>query len=62
MAMKLMQCHSPDVEITNRSTKRLPALAKKFLETAKREMGVNVFMLVSYRNSDEDGCLARWGT
>lgn len=61
MAMKLM-CHCPDVKITNRSTKRLPTLAKKFLETAKREMGVNVFMLVSYRNSDEEGCLARWVT
>ena len=42
-----------------RATKRLPALAKKFMDTAWREMGVRVFMLVQYENVDENGSLAK---
>jgi hypothetical protein len=42
-----------------RATKRLPALAKKFMDTARREMGVTVFMLVQYENVDENGSLAK---
>jgi hypothetical protein len=42
-----------------RATKRLPALAKKFMHTAYREMGVRVFMLVEYRNEDGKGSISK---
>jgi ribosome-associated translation inhibitor RaiA len=52
-----------NLEIThrrhNRATKRLPALARKFMDTAQREMGVTVFMLVQYRNEDGNGSLSK---
>ena len=42
-----------------RATKRLPALAKKFMDTTQWEMGVTVFMLVQYENVDKNGSLAK---
>jgi hypothetical protein len=45
--------------MVNRATKRLPALAKKFMHTAHREMGVRVFMLVEYRNEHGKGSVAK---
>jgi hypothetical protein len=32
---------------------------KKFMDTARREMGVTVFLLVQYENVDENGSLAK---
>ena len=46
-------------DMVNRATKRLPALAKKFLHTAHREMGVRVFMLVEYHNENGKGSVAK---
>ncbi|KAF8810610.1 hypothetical protein BYT27DRAFT_7209305 [Phlegmacium glaucopus] len=48
--------------IQQKATKRLPALAKGFMTTAQREMGVNVFMLVSYRNAQRDGSISMFET
>ena len=41
-----------DHRMDYRATKRLPTLARNFLSTAQREMGVTVFMVASYRNAE----------
>ena len=41
-----------------RATKRLPTLARNFLSTAQREMGVTVFMVASYRNAEGAGSIS----
>jgi hypothetical protein len=41
-----------------RATKRLPTLARKFLNTAQQEMGVTLFMIASYRNAEGAGSIS----